>query len=331
MIKFFSKGFFIQYAMVFLIGLVFWLPAFLNKPVIAQPNIYWGPLSAYFYQLFSFLGIAGTIAAYLIIYGTGLITNHLAGYYSVADKTGTLPLFLFVIISSFIPALTTLSLFTLIVPWIILLMVILFKHAEKNDNIIPSFDAGLLTGILTLFYFPLLWLILLVWLAFITFKSTSWRNFTVSILGLFFPALVFYAFLLFTGNEAVFFEGLGNLFHGDINFSLLSLKGSTILTYLVPVLVLLSALKVMHQQTNLTISQRSYLFVLGMYVIIVFIIMLFFSTGFSAILLLAPAGAVTLSNLIISSVKPKWTNIAFIVLLMAYLSFSWLTFYYAAQ
>ncbi len=331
MIKFFSKGFFIQYAMAFLIGLMFWLPAFLNKSVIAQPDIYWGPLSAYFYQLFSFLGIAGTIAAYLIVYGGGLIINHLAGYYSVAEKTGTLPLFLFVIISSFFPALTTLSLFTLIVPWIILLMVILFKHAEKDENIIPSFDAGFLTGILALFYFPLFWLILWVWLAFIIFKSAAWRNFTASMLGLLFPTLLIYAFLLFTGNEPVFFEGLGNLFHGGINSSLLLFKGSTFLAYLVPVLILFSAFKVMHQQTNLTISQRSYLFVLGIYVIIVFIIILFFSTGFSAILLLAPAGAVTLSNLIVSSVKPKWTNIAFIVLLLVYLSFSWLTFYYAAQ
>jgi len=331
MLKFFSKGFFTQYAMAFLIGLLFWLPAFLGKPVIVESNLYMGPLSGYFNQMFSYMGVAGTFVAYLIIFGAALIVNQLSGYYSVAAKTGALPLFLFVIISSYIPALTTLSVFTIIVLWMILLIVVLFKHSDKSDNIMQSLDAGIITGILILFYFPLIWLMLLIWIAFITFRNVSWRNFAVSILGMVLPAFFVYAILLFSGNETLFFNKLYLLFNGGLNPELTPLKPSAFVAITVPVIILFSAVKVMFLQTNLTISQRNYLFLLGVYAIIIFVINLFYSVGYRSVLLLAPAGSVTLNNLIVSSKKQKWTNIIIIVLLLLFLFNTWFTYFHAAQ
>jgi hypothetical protein len=331
MIKFFTKGFFIQYAAVFILGLILWLPAILAEPVITAPDSYWGPVSVILNELFTWLGFSGTILAYLIIYAAGILINQMTGYYGITDRTGTLPLFLYVIISSFVQSLTILAPATLFLPFIILMFIIFLKHDEENESIISSFDAGIVAGLLTLFYYPLAILVLLIWFALFTIRGISWRNYMASFIGWTFPSFMAYAWYLFSGQETIFLNQIAQIGGFHINTAFYPFSTETLLIIFVLLIIFISALKVMNQQKNLSIKQRNYYLIFGVYIILILFINLFFSTGFINILLLAPAAAITLDNLLTSTIKSKWVNLALLLFLLIIITNSWLSFYYAVQ
>ena len=186
MLKFFTKGFFTQYAVIFFIGLTLWIPAIFRQTINYEPNEYWGLLSVATINIAKTSGVIGSIIAYLITFVTGLLINQLASNFKLTDRTGTFPLFLFVVLSSFSTSITGLSPYTLMMPFFVLILLIVYKHDEKDENIFHSLDAGIIVGILTLFYYPLALLMLLIWIAFASIKGVSWRNFVASLLGLIF-------------------------------------------------------------------------------------------------------------------------------------------------
>lgn len=319
MLKFFNKGFFTQYAVIFFIGLTLWIPAFFLHTTHYEPNGYWVFLSVAIFNIAKASGIIGSIVAYLITFVTGLLINQLASNFKLTDRTGTLPLFLFVVLSSFSASITGLTPFTLMLPLIVLLLFIVYKHDEKNENIFHSLDAGIIVGLLALFYYPMALLMLLIWIAFGSIKGVSWRNFVATLLGLFFPLFMVYVFFLFTNNEPAFFAQLAQIGAPAINHSYLPVTIDSIITIAITFIILISAIKVMQQQRNLTIKQRSYFFITGFYIFLILIIQLFFSNQTITSLFFAPAGSITLNNILSEKVKNRWVNgftVMFIILIL---------------
>jgi len=319
MLKFFTKGFFTQYAVIFFIGLTLWIPAIFRQTINYEPNEYWGLLSVATINIAKTSGVIGSLIAYLITFFTGLLINQLASNFKLTDRTGTFPLFLFVVLSSFSTSITGLSPYTLMMPFFVLILLIVYKHDEKDENIFHSLDAGIIVGILTLFYYPLALLMLLIWIAFASIKGVSWRNFVASLLGLIFPTFLVYAYFLFTNNEPAFFAQLTQIGAPTINHSFLPVTLDSIITITIILIILISAIKVMQQQRNLTIKQRSYFFITGFYVFLILIIQLFFSSQTFTNLFFAPAGSITLSNVLSEKVKNRWVNgfmVLFIILIL---------------
>ena len=332
MIKFFSKGFFVQYAVVFILGTAIWIPAFLTAPVSCQTNSYWGPVAILLNNLFVYLGYGATVLAYLIIFSTGILVNNMAGRFNISEKSGIFPLFLFVILSSCFPSLTALSPITLALPLIVLLFIILLKHSEKEETILSSLDAGIITGFLALIYYPLALLIIMIWFTIITLTKASWRNFIASILGIAFPAFLIYVYFFFSIKEDAFLDQANHIGFITLNPAFLSaITFDTITTLVMVAFVLISAIKVMQQQQNLTILQRGYLFLLGIYILVIFAINLLFSTQLITVLLFAPAGALTLNSLLSDGTKPKWVNLSLSLFLIIVFLNTWHNYLYATQ
>ena len=319
MLKFFTKGFFTQYAVIFFIGLTLWMPAIFRHTVNYEPNEYWGLLSVAIFNIAKASGVIGSIIAYLITFATGLLINQLASNFKLTDRTGTLPLFMFVVLSSFSTNITGLSPFTLILPLIVLLFFVVFKHDEKKDNIFTSLDAGIIVGLLSIFYYPLALLLLLIFIAFFSIKTVSWRNFVATLLGLIFPLFMVYVYFFFSNDEPAFFAQLAHIGAPQINYSYLPVTIDSIITIAITLILLISAIKVMQQQRNLSIKQRSYFFITGFYIFLMLIIQLFFSSQTITNLFFAPAGSITLSNVLSEKVKNRWVNgfmVLFIILIL---------------
>jgi len=319
MLKFFNKGFFTQYAVIFILGIALWMPAIMQHTLPSEPNNYRGFVNVALNNIAKTSGVLGYIIAYLIIFSTGLLINQLAANFKLSDIKGTLPLFLFVVLSSFSANITELSPFILMLPLIVLLLFIVYKHDEKNENIFHSLDAGIIVGLLALFYYPMALLMLLIWIAFASIKGVSWRNFVATLLGLIFPLFIVYVFFLFTNNEPAFFAQLAQIGTPKINHSYLPVTIDSILTIAITLIILFSAIKVMQQQRNLTIKQRSYFFITGFYIFLILIIQLFFSNQTITNLLFAPAASITLSYLLSERIKSKWVNgftVLFIILIL---------------
>lgn len=319
MLKFFNKGFFTQYALIFFIGLTLWMPAILRHTIYYEPNGYWGLLNVAIFNIAKTSGVIGSVVAYLITFITGLLVNKFAANFKLSDRTSTLPLFLFIVLSSFSTNITGLSHFTIMLPFIVLLFLVVFKHDEKNENVFHSLDAGTIVGILALFYYPMVLMMLLIWIAFASIKGVSWRNFVATLLGLIFPLFMVYVYFFFSHNEPAFFDHIAKLSPPAINRSYFPFTIDSIITIAITLIILISAIKVMQQQTNLTVKQRSYFFIIGFYIFIISVIQLFISDKTITTLFFAPAGSITLNNILSEKIKNRWVNgftVLFIMLIL---------------
>ena len=332
MLKFFNKGFFVQYATTFVLGLLLWLPALVTRSGIEEPNVYWGGIAKVLYNASVSFPITGIILAFLLTYITGLFINRMATDYGLAGKTSTLPLFIFILLTGFSPSFHCLSPFVVSLPFLTLFYLLLFKHYHNENNIFLSFDTGVILGILALIYPPMAIMILVIWISLVSFKGISWRNFAVSFVGLLSPSFLVYAYYFFLGKEMLLTELFPVKTLLNFNLTYFPFTLNSLLSLLLALIVFITAIKVLQQQKNLTIQQRSHFVVVGISLLLMIFIQFFLSLQLSTTLLLIPAGALTVSNMISSSsLKPKWTNILLVAVVLLSLVNSFLPLIYAAE
>ena len=326
--SFFNKGFFTQYATVFLTGLLLWLPSAFMQPTMATPDGDFGALLGFIhFSTINIHPVVAVVSAFLLVFITGLFVNRLANDYGLSGKTSTLPLLFFVLLTGFSPSFHQWSASLLALPLITLLFILLFKHYHGENNLFLSFDAGFVTGLLTLIYPPLALLIIVVLISLLSFKGVSWRNFIISLVGLLFPPFLVYAYYFFTGSEAYFL----NLFHIHIglifNRFYLSLSFNSVLLWLSIILLFISAVKVLQQQSNLSIQQRSYFSIIGISLLMLLFVQLLLSSQAETALLLAPAGALTMGNLMDNTtLKAKWISTAIFIIILSSIVNAYLPF-----
>lgn len=332
MLKFFNKSFFTQYITIFVLGLLLWLPAAFLQTGIETPQNSSGTVSHITDYINNNFPVLGAIATFLLTIIAGLFINKMANHYNLTGKTSTLPLFVFILISGFSPLFHSFTLFTITLPFTTLFYSLIFKHYHKGGNIFLSFDTGMTVGILTLLYPPLLLLIFILWFSLLSFKGISWRNFTAGLFGLLFPLFLIYSYYFFSGQESAFLNLVPSDIYLSLNNNLFHLTLNTVLILLLSVFIFISAVKVLQQQKNLTIRKRSYYSVVSFSLFLLLFIQLFLSKQYSAVLLLAPAGALTISNLLNnSSLKPKWINLLFVIFILISLTNVYLPYLYVTQ
>jgi len=263
MLKFFNKGFFVQYATTFVLGLLLWLPAVVTRSGIEEPDFYWGGIAKVLYHATVSFPITGIILAFLLTYITGLFINRMATDYGLAGKTSTLPLFIFILLTGFSPSFHCLSPFVVSLPFLTLFYLLLFKHYQNENNIFLSFDTGVILGILALIYPPMAIMILVIWISLVSFKGISWRNFAVSFLGLLSPSFLVYAYYFFFGQEMLLTELFPVKTLLNFNLTYFPFTLNSLLSLLLALIVFITAIKVLQQQKNLTIQQRSHFVVVG--------------------------------------------------------------------
>ncbi|RLD91378.1 MAG: hypothetical protein DRJ09_01325 [Bacteroidetes bacterium] len=330
MLKFFNKGFFVQYAFTFVLGLLLWLPAIVMSPLVEEPNFYWGELAKVIFDVNTNFPVTGIILAYLLVYITALFINRMATDFGLVSKTSTLPLFVFIVMIGFSPSFHYMSPFIIILPLLMLLYLLLFKHYHNENNVFLSFDTGVILGIIALIYPPTAIVILVIWISLLSFKGISWRNFVVSLLGLLFPAFLAYSYYFFSGNEslAAGLFPIKTLFNFNLTYFPLSLN--SLLNLILLLVSFISAIKVMQQQKNLTIQQRSHYTAVAVSIFLLLFVQLFLSLQLSTSLLLVPAAALTVSNMLSnSSLKSKWINLLLVSVVIVSLINSFLPMIYA--
>ncbi len=328
MCSFFNKGFFTQYATVFVTGLLLWLPSAFMQPTMATPDGNFGTLLGFInFSAINVHPVVAVVSAFLFVFITGLFVNRLANDYGLSGKTSTLTLLFFVLLTGFSPSFHQWSASVLALPLITLLFILLFKHYHGENNLFLSFDAGFVTGLLTLIYPPLALLIIVVLISMLSFKGVSWRNFPISLVGLVFPPFLVYAYYFFTGNESYFL----NIFHIHIGLNFnrfyLSLSFNSALLWLSAIFLFFSSVKVLRQQSNLSIQQRSYFSIIGISLLMLLFIQMLLSSQTETALLLAPAGALTMDNLMTNStLKAKWISAIIFVFILSSIVNAYLPF-----
>jgi hypothetical protein len=192
------------------------VPAFLS-PKSAIISEFDGPVYTFFVQLFSHSYLLQVIIALalLIVQAFGLtLVLQING---LVHRSNIFPAFPVVIGYSWNPDFLTLHPFLfsgiLLIAALYFLMRLYGKQAAYREVFYGTFSISLAS----LFFFPLIYMLILVWTAFITIRITEWREYVITLIAFILPYLYYASGLFWNSN---FMQGSTQFFNSIFRFSL---------------------------------------------------------------------------------------------------------------
>ena len=189
---------FITVLIIFLFALGIWLPSFLSSEIIKDREISGAmPL----FDLFSFflkgnLFLSKLLAFGLVLFEAFLLVRINAKFVLIQKKT-FLPALFFIIIAGYSPFLLQWNPVLPAAFFIIMVLEVIFQSYKDEPNTYRLFEAGMLLGLGSMFYAPLVYLLAFIWFACMVQRPFYWREYLFPFLGLLVPYVFFFAYLFF--------------------------------------------------------------------------------------------------------------------------------------
>lgn len=198
-LRFFRSSFATQYILISLIGLLLWARTFFHPIQMPLPE---GPVPLYslLYYLLSGYPHLTTILGYLMVLGSAFLLNWLITGQEIVIKNSSVTAFFFIVLMSYLPFLLTLNPVNISVFLLLMILKQLFEAYNRTDSLDLIYAAGFFVSIGSFFYFPFILFYSFILISFIVFRSTSWRDWMSSIIGLLTPYL-FLAVYYFCFNK----------------------------------------------------------------------------------------------------------------------------------
>lgn len=226
----------INFVLFPLLVIVLWIPAFLSEPEHSFTNIM--PL----YQLFiSLVGTTGKISlsvGVILVMLEGFLLNRIIDNNKILPERNNLVAFFYILFSSIHTSFLYANPVLLANLFIILALGQLLSIYNQRNVLKEVFNASLLISIASLFYFPAVLLILLIWATFIIIRPLEWRNYLVSILGPIMVGIWLFSYYFLTNQMFVLFS-----MYAELNnyFENLSISGFSFVVIAVLILIALVA------------------------------------------------------------------------------------------
>lgn len=207
---------------IFLFCIVYLLRLFYLFQDIPLPVIsYTEPLSRILLNEFELVRnrTLNIMLAGLVIFVQALWINRLVFRYSILSKNSYLPGLLYVILMSLFSSFLILNAAVFANFFLLLIIDKLFSVHKSMRTIPLIFDIGLLISFATLFYFPTILWLLMIWFALMYFKPFVWREYIVGLIGFLIPYLFVALFYFWNDRLEDFFkiwEPLKNRFSLDL-------------------------------------------------------------------------------------------------------------------
>jgi hypothetical protein len=186
----------------------------------------------------------------------------------------------------------------------------LFKIPKGIDTIPLTFNASLYLGLASLFYYPGLFLIIAIWVALMVFTVSTWREYFVTIIGVFLPLFFNFFWCYFIDKQELFFEKFTAAFHFDFTFIFMSIPiMDLIVVVLLLGIIVPSVVKLAGSLLEKSIVLRQKLtFAIWLLVLSFLIIILFEKNTGTWMMLVVPA-TIILTNVFSEIKKLKWVDL----------------------
>ena len=313
MLNFFKKGLPDRYIVLILFALLMWSPVLLNKGqvfLVDHPflNISWEISGLYSYLIYGLLFVVIVISA--------LTVNFLANESEFTGQQITLAMFFFLLLIFSFPG------FILSAPVVMVNLIIifvfgnLFKLSGTSNQVMLGFDSGFLLGLASLVFFPVVFLLLMVWVAFLIHRANSWRNYVVSLMGLLTPYVFLFTWLFWTDSLAA-----AGIFDQPLfSASFIWIEQTTwlekVIFVLIAVVTLISVTKVLTEQIEKNINLRRNLMIVEYGLVIIFAVVVIFSKSLATGIFLTAPAAWLIAHTSYNLKKTKWMNLFLILLIL---------------
>lgn len=217
LLAFFNKNTFANIIVIILIGIVLWLPSFINPNSInSVSNMPFFDFLEAFFKESSFLSV---FIAFLLLITQSFYFNIVVIKHNLFAKNNYMVAFIFMVLMSGSPSLLNINVLSFAGFLIILqfdLLLTSYKKTEANNEI---FYTGLISALLMLIYTPFIVLQVFVLICIALVRPINWRDYLVALMGFIFPLLFVFTYYYWNGLLDYFISKLLNIEFLDSNFS----------------------------------------------------------------------------------------------------------------
>ncbi len=192
LIQFFRNNSFIQFLGLLILGAALWLNVFIAPPPIAE-NSFTTPL----YNLFTSITNNHLIFIFLtliILIVQAIYLNHVLIRHELIHRNSFLAAFLYMVLMSH--SLQLQHLYPALIGSFFVIVTIdsLLEFELKEDYLRLSFKAGFYLGLASLFYLPILILLLFIWGTLFIYRIPNWRPWVIPIVGIITPYVFLFTY-----------------------------------------------------------------------------------------------------------------------------------------
>ncbi|MBN1413668.1 MAG: hypothetical protein JW973_01100 [Bacteroidales bacterium] len=240
------------------IAIFLWLHALLYPGSASQVSDLAGPLGRLLVNPVTAIPILSHLLAMILVILYGYLLIQLNAQHSFLKTRSQLPQLFFIIICGSLLNLRNLSPALLSAFFIIILTYRLFKTYKKEKLVYNFFDAGLLTGIATMFYIPAVIFLPMLLITLILFRNTVWQEWLYPWIGFCIPFLFWGSYLFITEQSLNIIQEefrKAFLFQGKVyNHSLVQLSFYGYLAFL----IIIGSLHMIRTIGNRKIQSRAF-------------------------------------------------------------------------
>lgn len=175
--------------MFLIISLLLWLPAFLSPPQPVTSTTF-GIAYDFLADFFSFSGTINVLVAFVLLLMQAIVFNSVLVENPLFSKSVFLPALIYVILMSHNPANLILHPALIANFFLIFSLKNLYNTYEKKEALREAFNASFWVAFASLFYLPAIYMLVLIWSAFLIFRINAWREWLISIIGVSTPYLL---------------------------------------------------------------------------------------------------------------------------------------------
>ncbi len=178
---------------VLLVTIILWLPSFYSISNVFNSQ---RATILFLNHLFSITWF-NSVFSILLVFIQAIYLNHIVNKYKIVKNNTHLIALIFVLLNGANSFITTINPVLFVNIIVIVILHQLLAIYNKNEAFSLSFNAGLLVGLGSLIYFPVVVLFPTVWIVLFYTKTVLWRELVISILGVFLPftyLLMYYFF-----------------------------------------------------------------------------------------------------------------------------------------
>ncbi|MDR3694107.1 DUF6427 family protein [Mucilaginibacter sp.] len=145
--------------------------------------------------------------AAIMVLAQALLLNHLVNHFNLLGKPSFLAALMYITLSSLFTPFLVLSpplICNFLVIWMLFKLINFYKNKDAKST---AFDLGMIIALGTLIYLPFVFLLLVIWIGLVIFKSFDWREWVAGIIG-FITIFFFLAVYYYLNNNLAHFADI---------------------------------------------------------------------------------------------------------------------------
>ncbi len=313
MIKFFSTGYFDRYILVLVIALVIWVPGLFISAEYIRPAV---PSSLNIAILLNEFSGLLWVTAFLLLLLTAFVVNKAAAESGFVSKLSTLIMLFYILL---------MSVFTdnminnpiIICNFILILAIISLLNIPNKNNSIPAvFNASFLIGLASLFYSPLIFLVVFVWNVVLIHRVATWRTFVIPLIGISLPYAFLATWYFYTGVLLMMMDSYKEAFSPGFNLIYPEKFVEMLIFGIVALLIIVSVFRVISKLNEKNINLRRNMILITNLIVVLLVIQILFAESLILVTVLAIPASILMGSWLGSIIRQKWWNLLMSILLV---------------